>query len=75
MQTITRQWLGKHLERFDSKMVVLSILNEIWKKSVVFAYERDISCYIFQNISHTKLISIHEKTHDIITIGYNITRY
>ena len=29
--------------------------------------ERDISGYIFPNISGTKLILIHEKTTDIIT--------
>ena len=38
------------LESFDSKMAVPSILNEILKKSVVFASERDISFYMFQNI-------------------------
>ena len=37
------------------------------KKIVMSASERDISCYIFQNISRTKLIVIHEKIPDIIT--------
>ena len=36
------------------------------KKSVVFTSERDISCYIFQNISRSKLL-IREKIPDIIT--------
>ena len=31
----------------------------------MFAFERDIPCYIFQNISRTKLIAIHEKIPDI----------
>ena len=37
------------------------------KKSVMSTSQRDISCYIFQNISHTKLIVIHDKIPDIIT--------
>ena len=48
-------------------MAVLSIFNKIWKKSVVFTSERDISCYIFENIGRTKLILTHKKIHDIIT--------
>ena len=55
---------------FGNKMMVLWILNEIWKKSVVFASERDISFYIFQTISCTKLILTHEKIHDIMTNGW-----
>ena len=43
-------------------MAVLSIFKEI---SVGFAFERDISFYMFQNISCTKLILIHEKIPDI----------
>ena len=53
MQKTTRQWQIQDLESFDSKMVALSIFNEIWKRFVVFAYERDVSCYIFQNINLT----------------------
>ena len=37
------------------------------KKYVVFTSEKDISCNIFQNISHTKLILIREKIPDVIT--------
>ena len=59
------------LESFDSNMVVLSIFNEIWKKSVMFASERDMSCYIFQNISITKLVVIHEKIPGIPDIVTN----
>ena len=59
MQKATWQWKIQDLESFDSKMVVLSIFNEILKKSVVFTSERDISCYILQ----------------IIQIDDNITRH
>ena len=59
------------LESFDSNMVALSIFNEIWKKSVMFASERDMSCYIFQNISITKLVVIHEKIPGIPDIVAN----
>ena len=52
------------LESFEGKMEALSIFNEM---SVVFASERDIFCYIFQNICRAKLILIHENMHDIIT--------
>ena len=52
------------LESFEGKMEALSIFNEM---SVVFASERDIFCYIFQNICRAKLILIHENIHDIIT--------
>ena len=38
-------------------MAVLSIFNEILKKSVVFASERDISCSISQN-SRSTLIPV-----------------
>ena len=68
MEKTTRQWQIQDLESFHSKRAVLSIFNETWKKSVVFASERDISCYIFQNISRTKLVLVHEKTSDIISI-------
>ena len=67
MQKTTRPWRIQDLERFDSKTVVLSISDETEKKSVVFASEGDIFCYIFQNISWRKLILIHEKVPDIIT--------
>ena len=48
-------------------MAVLSIFNEIFKKSVVFVSERDTSYNIFQKISRTKLILIHENVPDIVT--------
>ena len=54
----------QNLESFDSKMAIFSVIR---KKFVVFGSERDISCYIFQNIRHTKLILIHEKVPGIIT--------
>ena len=62
----TRQWQIQNLESFDSKMAVIPIFNDIWKKLIVFASERDISSYIFQN-SRTKLILKHEKIPDIVT--------
>ena len=53
------------MECLDGKMAVLSIFNKtcgfVEKKYVAFTSERDISCYIFKNISRTKLILIHEK--------------
>ena len=35
--------------------------------SVMFAPEKDVFCYIFQNICRAKRILIHEKIPDIIT--------
>ena len=37
----------------------------------MFASERDVSCYIFQNISITKLVVIHEKIPGIPDIVTN----
>ena len=51
---------NKAVENSGFKAVLL-IFNKIWKKPIVFTSERDISCYIFQNISRKKLILIHEK--------------
>ena len=66
----TRLWQIQDLESFDSKMAVsisFQFPTKLKKKFVVLASERDISCYIFQNISRTKLILIHKKVPDIIT--------
>ena len=50
-----------------TQIVVLSIFTETLEQFVVFVSETDISCYIFHNISCTKLILIHEKVPDSIT--------
>ena len=46
--------------------MVLSIFSQIWKKSIMFAPEMYVSCYIFQNIIRTELILIREKIADVI---------
>ena len=46
---------------------LLSIFNKNWKSPVEFTSERDIFCYIFQNISRTKPVVIHDKIPDIMT--------
>ena len=50
----------------SNSMAVLSIFSKILGKICHVQSERDIPCYIFQNISRTKLILIHEKIPNII---------
>ena len=56
------------MESAGRKMTTLSIFNfsEICKKSVVLVFEKDISCYIAQNLSLTKLLQLHVEIASIV---------